>query len=89
MPDALTAARRIADLFVGKLGLEVPSGQTDLFETGALDSMAFVELLALLEEEFGVEVSLDDIEIDTFRSIERIAAYVVSRNGRTPGKSVP
>lgn len=89
MPDAVTAARRIADLFVGKLGLDVPSRQTDLFETGALDSMAFVELLALLEEEFGIEVSLDDIEIDTFRSIERIAAFVVSRNGRPAGESAP
>jgi acyl carrier protein len=82
MPDALTAERRIADLFVGKLGLDIPSRQTDLFDTGALDSMAFVELLALLEEEFGIDVSLDDLEIDNFRSVERIAAFVVSRNGR-------
>lgn len=84
MPDVLTAERRIADLFVGKLGLDIPSRQTDLFDTGALDSMAFVELLALLEEEFGIEVSLDDLEIDNFRSVERIAAFVVSRNGRPP-----
>ena len=86
MPDAPAAERRIADLFVGKLGLDVPSRETDLFETGALDSMAFVELLALLEEEFGIAVSLDDLEIDRFRSIARIAAFVVSRNGGPPAK---
>jgi acyl carrier protein len=85
MPDAVTAERRISDLFVGKLGLDIPSRETDLFETGALDSMAFVELLALLEEEFGVAVSLDEIDIDSFRSIERIAAFVAGRNGRPPG----
>jgi acyl carrier protein len=89
MPDLVTAARRIADLFVGKLGLDIPSRDTDLFETGALDSMAFVELLALLEEEFGLAVSLDDIEIDNFRSIERIAEFVAGRNGRPPGKGAP
>lgn len=89
MPDAVTAERRIADLFVGKLGLDIPSRDTDLFETGALDSMAFVELLALLEEEFGLAVSLDDIEIDNFRSIGRIAAFVAGRNGRVAGQGAP
>jgi acyl carrier protein len=74
--------RRVTDLFVGKLGLDVPSRETDLFETGALDSMAFVELLALLEEEFGVRVTLDDIELDAFRTIERIARFVAARDGR-------
>jgi acyl carrier protein len=89
MPDAVAAERRILHLFVGKLGLDIPTRDTDLFETGALDSMAFVELLALLEEEFGLAVSLDDLEIDNFRSIGRIAAFAASRNGRVAGQGAP
>jgi acyl carrier protein len=72
---------RIVRLFADRLNLDVPSGGTDLFEAGALDSMAFVELLAHLESEFGIAVSLQDIEMDNFRTIERIAGFVAARRG--------
>lgn len=70
---------RITRLFAERLNLEIPSADTDLFDSGALDSMAFVELLAQLEGEFGVEVALADIAMDNFRSIERIAAFIEAR----------
>lgn len=72
---------RIAALFAGGLNLAIPSSTTDLFETGALDSMAFVELLVLIEHEFGVVVPLEDIAIDNFRSIATIAQVVEARAG--------
>ncbi|HEV8702652.1 MAG TPA: acyl carrier protein [Candidatus Polarisedimenticolia bacterium] len=72
---------RIVRLFADRLNLDVPSGETDLFEAGALDSMAFVELLAQLEREFGIVVSLQDLEMDNFRTIERIAGFVAARRG--------
>ena len=70
---------RIFRVFVDRLNLEIPSAETDLFETGALDSMGFVELLAQLEREFHVEVTLSDIEMDNFRSVGRIADFVAGR----------
>ena len=59
-----------------KLNLDVPSIETDLVETGMLDSMQFVQLLLHLEEEFGVAVSLDNLEFDHFRSIGKIAEFI-------------
>jgi len=75
--DALKA--RITRIFAERLNLDVPSADTDLFESGALDSMAFVELLARLEGEFEIEVALADIAMDNFRSIETIADFVEER----------
>jgi hypothetical protein len=43
--------------------------------------MAFVDLLYHLEQELGIRVSFDDLDMDNFRSIERIAKYVATRNG--------
>jgi len=42
-----------------------------------------VEFLAQMEQEFGIQVSLEDLEIDHFRTVTRIAAFVAtkSRNG--------
>ena len=45
--------RRLIELFRDKLELDVPSAETDLLETGVMDSLTFVELLFHLEIEFG------------------------------------
>jgi len=70
---------RICRVFTDKLNIEIPGSDIDLFETGVLDSLAFVELLLHLESEFGVTVPVDDLEIDNFRSIARVADFVLSR----------
>ena len=70
---------RIASMFSGALNLEVPSVETDLFDTGILDSLAFVELLLQLEREFGIKTSVDDLEMENFRSIARISEFVTAR----------
>jgi methoxymalonate biosynthesis acyl carrier protein len=77
-------ADRICRIFTTALSIEVPSTDADLFETGALDSLAFVELLAGLEQQFGLRITDDDLEVDNFRSIARIAEFVESRVRVTP-----
>jgi acyl carrier protein len=79
MADTNTLPERIAAIFAGALHLEVPDHDTDLFETGVLDSLAFVELLLQLELEFGVTTTVDDLDVETFRSIACIAEFVRTR----------
>ena len=62
--------------FSKKLSVEITSIDADLVQTGILDSLALVELLTYIEKEFETEVSLDDIDIEDFNSIARIAEYV-------------
>jgi acyl carrier protein len=62
--------------FSEKLSVEITSIDADLVQTGILDSLALVELLTYIEKEFETEVSLDDIDIEDFHSIARIAEYV-------------
>ncbi len=71
--------QKLTELFAKKLSLEVSSVDTDLVGTGLLDSLALVELLAQLEETFGVSISTDDLELENFRSIASIAGFVVRR----------
>jgi acyl carrier protein len=79
MTDAVSLHDRISELFAASLNVVIPSVETDLFESGALDSLAFVELLLHLEREFGITTSVDDLEIENFRSIARIADFVAGR----------
>ena len=74
---------QLTELFRDKLHLDVPSPDTDLIEAGLLDSLQFVQLVVHLEEDFGTQVSMDDLEIDHFRSIDSIAAFLTNGNPAT------
>jgi len=69
-------AERVRQLVAETLNLAPPDPGTDLIESGLLDSLALVELLHALETELGVEVPLDSLEIESFRSVETIAELV-------------
>lgn len=75
-----TLAERILRLVRDDLSIDVDSPATDLIETGLLDSLALVELIAAIEQEFQVDLALDALEIDTFRTVESIAGFVVDLN---------
>lgn len=85
MTDTSRVRERVASLFSGAMNLDVPSVDTDLFDTGVLDSLAFVELLLELEREFGVTTSVEDLEVENFKSIARIADFVMKRVAIGPG----
>ena len=70
---------RAMHLFEHKLGLPVTSPDADLFETGMMDSLAFVNMLLQLEKEFGVRITLENIDLERFRSVAKIADYLGSR----------
>lgn len=62
-------------IFRDSLELDVEV-DTDVIAGGMLDSLAFVQLLLALEEEFGVKVDLSDLELDDFNSVASVARLV-------------
>ena len=68
--------RSLRELFLQGLHIEAPSPDTDLFESGTLDSLQLVELLLQLEQRFGVRVAIESIDLDQLRTLERIAKLV-------------
>lgn len=51
----------------------------DLFETGLLDSMGFIELLITLEEAFDIEISPTEIRKDELNTPRRLIAFLKSK----------
>ncbi len=76
MATAPAEVERVRQLVAETLNLTPPEPSTDLIESGLLDSLALVELLHALETELGVEVPLDALEIESFRTVETIAELV-------------
>jgi D-alanine--poly(phosphoribitol) ligase subunit 2 len=76
MTTSAPLTSQIAELIGRTLLIEVPSPGVDLIETGLIDSLALVTLITEIEAEFGLQLPLDEFDIERFRSVEQIAAYV-------------
>lgn len=53
-----------------------------LFDSGVIDSMGLIRLLARIESELGVAIPMSEILIDNFDSVNKIAAAVRKRKPR-------
>ena len=79
MPSSDTGlSDRLRRLFLESLSIEVPSVDTDIIQTGLLDSLGLVELLFQIEREFQLRLSLDEIDIDQFRTLRSIGEFLLT-----------
>jgi len=62
-----------------ELNIDMPlNGDTELFSTGMLDSVAMVGLIAFVEDKAGVRVQPGDVTLENFDTVDAILAYVQS-----------
>jgi len=78
MTDVNGIIERLGAVFAESFHVEVPSPDTDLLESGILDSLKFVELLMQLEQRFSLRIKIEDIDLDDFRTLARIASMVAA-----------
>ena len=77
--EAAVDQRRIAALLGEVLNVAPPAADVDLFATGVLDSLGLVELLVQLEQRLSVHVEMEELDVDAFRTIASIAAFVARK----------
>jgi len=53
----------------------------DLFESGIVNSLFAVQLMTFLEKIFVVEIGMDDLDIENFKSINATTAFVMRKKG--------
>jgi Acyl carrier protein len=54
-------------------------GDLDLRESGLVDSLGFVELIVELEDRFGIELDLEDLDPDQITVLDSLAAHVAAQ----------
>jgi D-alanine--poly(phosphoribitol) ligase subunit 2 len=77
--DDIARAQRV---FEDALNVTAPEPDVDIIATGLIDSLGLVTLIFELEREFDVEVPLESLEVDDFRTISNIARTVGSLRER-------
>ena len=69
---------RVRLLIEDVLSIEVPDDDNDMIDSGLLDSLALVSLIAGIEQEFQLELPLEDLDVDQFRSVEHIVQMLAT-----------
>jgi len=57
----------------------------NLFESGIVNSLFAVQLMTFIEKTFAIEVEMDDLDIENFKSLNAATAFIVKKNGRRGG----
>lgn len=79
LPQAITA---YLNENAAREGAPPPGPTDDLFDAGVLDSFSLVDLVAMLEEQFGIEIPDSDVRAENFRTVRAVEQYVDARRGQ-------
>ena len=81
-----TVSARIRDFLLQRFPAARTRGLGDrdhLLENGILDSLGVLDVVAFLEEAYGISVLDDDLVPEHFQSVEQLTAFVqAKRNGQ-------
>lgn len=61
----------------------------DLFESGIVNSLFAVQLMTFLEKNFVMEIGIDDLDIENFKSVNATTAFVMRKKGWQKAEATP
>ena len=64
--------------------IDIPNLDDDdnLFDSGIVNSLFAIQLMTFIEKTFAIEVAMDDLDMENFKSLNATAAFVVRKTGR-------
>ena len=89
MTTAAAVMCRLKSLIVDEMDVKLAPGEiadtASFFEDGlGLDSIAIVELIALVEEHFGVQFSDEDLVPSSFRTVQILSQVIADKLAAAP-----
>ena len=56
----------------------------NLFESGIVNSLFAVQLMTFVERNFGIEIGMEDLDVENFKSVSATAMFIERKSaGRT------
>lgn len=66
----------ILENFMAGEGEEALDNDSSFLEKGIIDSMGVLELVAYVEETYGIEIGDDELTPDNFDSVSKLVSYI-------------
>jgi D-alanine--poly(phosphoribitol) ligase subunit 2 len=70
----------VVAIYRDALDIEVEGLDVDVFESGLLDSLGLVVLVAEIEERYGMRIPFETLDIDEFRTVRSLARIVEAQS---------
>ncbi len=77
----MTVQERILQFLREKNRDKAIEADTELFQSGAVNSLFALEIVMFVEDEFHIKLKKNDLKIENFSTVERIAALVERTGG--------
>lgn len=74
--DVIDIEEKIVNFIRDELGGDVKDKNQDLLKSGVIDSFNMIQLIQFIEESFEVSIDMEEIDFDTFKSIQSIAVKI-------------
>jgi methoxymalonate biosynthesis acyl carrier protein len=79
--DEATVKQSIRDFLLRSINVRELKDHENLFETGIVNSLFAVQLMTFIEKTFAIEMETDDLDIENFKSLDAMTAFVLQKNG--------
>ena len=77
----LNQVKEIVRTFINSsINIDTLGDDENLFESGLINSLFAVQLMTFVERKFGIEIGMDDLDIENFKSVSATAAFVARKS---------
>ena len=79
----------VANFLLSSINIANLNDDDDLFESGIVNSLFAVQLMTFLEKIFTMEIGMDDLDIENFKSVNATTAFVLRKKGWQRAEATP
>jgi methoxymalonate biosynthesis acyl carrier protein len=69
-------AEKVREYILSHVDVDTLDSDTDIFETGLVNSLFAIELMTFLEQRFAIKITMSDLDMTNFNSIDHIVQFV-------------
>ena len=78
-PDPKHVKESVRSFINSSINIDALGDDENLFETGIVNSLFAVQLMTYVERTFEIEIGMDDLDIENFKSVSATAAFVARK----------
>ena len=84
-PDPKHVKESVRNFINSSINIDALGDDENLFETGIVNSLFAVQLMTFVERTFSIEIGMDDLDIENFKSVSATTTFVLRKStGQTP-----
>ena len=79
----------VTKFLLSSINISNLNNDDNLFESGIVNSLFAVQLMTFLEKTFALEIGMDDLDIENFKSVNATTAFVMRKKSWQKAEAKP